>query len=732
MVGRFALLIFALGHDVSSAERLTAGSGAMMQMELESMALQGKNPIRKVVTLMQDMQKELEVEGAKEKEMFEKFMCFCGSNGGDLATAIETAKASIESLAAKLKSEEAEKTQLAQELVGHKEDRATAKADLAEATSLREKEKAEFDASSAESATNIEAMGGAITTLEKATGGASFVQLRNAGQIKRIAEQAQSVDDYDRKSVIAFLEQRDESSEPASAQIIGIMKQMLDDFEANDKEMKEDEAKSASGFAELKASKEAEIEAATESIEKKTVRSGELAVAVVTTKDDLEDTTTELAETQKFASGLEEQCATKKKEWDERQKMRADEIAAISEAIGILNDDDALDVFKKSMPSALVQASVGFLQQTNHKASRKHRAQALIAEVARDFHSPQLKVILYAMNSKLKLQNKGKVQKFEEIIKMVDEMIAVLGKEQANDEKQKSWCEDEFEKAGNEESATTSKITSIEASIEETTDEIQSLGDEIVTLGAEIKALDKAVAEATQQRKQEHSEYLESMTLAEAAIQLIGKAKNRLQKFYNPSQYKEPEDAAALFQEPSDQESQESADFSDSASFVQVRARAHNSDDLANAFEFSVAPPPPPETFGAYKKNEKSGGVMGLMDMLIRDLENGNKDAEYEEKTAQADYAKMMEDSQGVRSNDMKSITDKSVAKSNLEQRLQTLKDDKGLSDSELMEVKQMISNLHASCDFIIENFDLRKEARGNEIDSLKNAKAVLSGADFR
>lgn len=725
MAGRLALLVFTLGYV--GAERLTAGSGAMMQMELEGMALQGKNPIRKVVTLMQDMQKELEAEGAKEKEMFEKFMCFCGSNGGDLAAAIETGKASIESLSAKLKSEEAEKIQLGQELVGHKKDRESAKNDLAEATSLREKEASEFDAASAESATNIEAMGGAITTLEKATGGASFVQLRNAPQLKRIVEQSQNVDDYDRKNVISFLEQRDESGEPASAQIIGIMKQMLDEFTANDKEAKEEEAKSAAGFTELKASKEAEIEAATESIEKKTVRSGELAVSVVTTKDDLEDTTAELAQTEKFASGLKEQCATKQKEWDERQKMRADEISAISEAISILNDDDALDVFKKSLPSSLVQSSVGFLQQTNRRASRAHRAQALIAEIARQFHSPQLKVILYSMNSKLKLQNKGKVQKFEEIIKMVDEMVAVLGKEQANDEKQKSWCEDEFEKAATEEAASNSKLASLDASIEETTDEITSLGDEIVTLGEEIKALDKAVAEATQQRKQEHSEYLQAMTLAEAAIQLIGKAKNRLQKFYNPSQYKEPgEDGAVLFQQPSDQEDASQ----DALSFVQVSA--HDSDEFSSAFEFNVAPPPAPETPGAYKKNEKSGGVMGLMDMLIRDLENGNKDAEYEEKTAQEDYAKLMEDSQSSRSQDMKSITDKSVAKANLEQRLQTLKDDLALGNEELMEIKQMISNLHASCDFIVQNFDLRKEARTNEIDSLKNAKAVLSGADFR
>merc|ERR1719359_1867552 len=108
--------------------------------------MMGKNPIRKVVTLMQDMQKEIEAEGKKEKELFEKFMCFCSSNGGDLTEAAEKAKAAIEELGAKLKAETAEKSQTEQELVDHKVDREAAKKDLSEATSLRAKETAEFEA----------------------------------------------------------------------------------------------------------------------------------------------------------------------------------------------------------------------------------------------------------------------------------------------------------------------------------------------------------------------------------------------------------------------------------------------------------------------------------------------------------------------------------------------------------------------------------------------------------
>merc|ERR1719460_44340 len=98
------------------------------------------NPIRRVVTLLQDMQKEIEAEGDKEKELYEKFMCFCTGNTDNLSKAAEEAAAKIEELNAKIKSDQAEKAQLGQDLVQHKKDRADAKQDLATATKIREKE----------------------------------------------------------------------------------------------------------------------------------------------------------------------------------------------------------------------------------------------------------------------------------------------------------------------------------------------------------------------------------------------------------------------------------------------------------------------------------------------------------------------------------------------------------------------------------------------------------------
>merc|ERR1719498_255451 len=204
-------------------------------------------------------------------------------------------------------------------------------------------------------------------------GGASLMQMESGPRIKHIAESFPFQDEMDRKSVISFLEQSGDYV-PQSGQIVGILKQMKEEMEASLAEAIKDEDSAVAGYGELKKSKEDEQKAATAAIETKQTRAGELAVSVVQVADDIEDTTNEVADTEKFAKQLEEQCGVKEKEWAEREKLRAEEIAAISDAIGILNDDDALDVFKKAMPSALIQEKAGFLQRSYTSASPVQKA----------------------------------------------------------------------------------------------------------------------------------------------------------------------------------------------------------------------------------------------------------------------------------------------------------------------------------------------------------------------
>merc|ERR1719160_221494 len=269
---------------------------------------------------------------------------------------------------------------------------------------------------------------------------------------------------------------------PQSGQIVGILKGMKDDMEAELKEAIAAEEKAIAGYADLKASKEQEIELATEAIEAKTSRSGEIAVSVVQTKDSLEDTTAELADVEKLLVQLDTECKTKEGEWAERSKVRAEEVKAISEAISILNDDDALDVFKKARPSAFVQEELGFLQKSNSVASKAKKAVALLSAAAKKWRTPQLNLLLYTLNSKLKMSTNSKAKDLSTVIKMIDDMVVLLGKDQSDDEKSKTFCEDELEKTADEQKAATDKKAGVEAAIAEATDAVAQLAEEIATL----------------------------------------------------------------------------------------------------------------------------------------------------------------------------------------------------------------------------------------------------------
>merc|ERR1719265_1868445 len=154
----------------------------------------------------------------------------------------------------------------------------------------------------------------------------------------------------------------------------------------------------------------------------------------------------------------------------------------------------------------------------------------------------------------------------------------------------------------------------------------------------------------------------------------------------------------------------------EAGTFVQIRL--HNEED-----SFTLAP---------YEKSEKSSGVLGLMDMMVREIETDMKDAEYEEKSSQSDYAKLMQESEESRAANSKGVVTKTASKAEVEAKLNQAKDAHTAVTTDLDLTAATMGDLHMQCDFLLQNYGLRKEARTNEVESLKNAKAILSGANFR
>merc|ERR1719507_1930264 len=119
---------------------------------------------------------------------------------------------------------------------------------------------------------------------------------------------------------------------------------------------------------------------------------------------------------------------------------------------------------------------------------------------------------------------------------------------------------------------------------------------------------------------------------------------------------------------------------------------------------------------------EKRTGVLSMLDLLIKDLDKEMTEAETEENDSQAKYEQLMTEAAEKRTGDSKSLTNKEAAKADLEARLEEEKGSKAAAGKELMAILKYIQSLHAECDWLLQYYDVRKEARAGEIDSLTKA----------
>merc|ERR1719399_1131014 len=269
----------------------------------------GANPIRRVVTMLQMMAKKVAAEGEKEEAMFEKFMCYCETSGGALQKSIDEAEAKVPQLVSAIEEAEAQKKQLEEAVEQHRKDRADAKAAIEQATAIREKEAAEFAKENAESNANIDALDRAIPAIEKGMGQvggmrgapltaeqatlqagrdanakkgfAAFMQTtvgkKDVARLQKLITnvESESITDMDRSNVLSFLMQGSkgpisvDAYAPQSGEILGILKQLRDEMNADRKDAIEKEEAAKKAFEELVAAKEKEIEAATQAIEEK-------------------------------------------------------------------------------------------------------------------------------------------------------------------------------------------------------------------------------------------------------------------------------------------------------------------------------------------------------------------------------------------------------------------------------------------------------------------------------
>merc|ERR1719191_1136978 len=455
--------------------------------------------------------------------------------------------------------------------------------------------------------------------------------------------------------------------------IIGVLSQMKETFETNLSSSQKEEMANQKAYEELKAAKEEEIRAGQEQLDTKTQELADTDEKNAQAKEDVEDTKNSLSADEEFLMMLKEKCSMTDGEWEERQKTRQLEMEAVSKALAVLSGDDAHDLFTKTFNPALLQ------KESSMHSERHALASKVLEAVARKSQNPRLATLAVRV----------RLDAFTRVKKAIDDMVAQLLKEKEDEIKHKDFCVEEFntnelqtEKKEREKSDLTAKIEDLELTIKQLTEAIEQLKAEVAEMQVQLKR-------AGEDREKENKEFQMTVADQRATQKLLTAALNILKGFYAKKA------KAALLQAG------------------------------------QPAGPPPPPGFEAYKKNAAAGGVMGMIQQIINDAKAMEAETIRSEEDSQKAYEEFVKDTNASIEAKSKDIVNKSEAKAQAETDLVEANKDKEAVMLELEQLANYKAELHSSCDFVMKNFEIRQTARDEEIEALKQAKAILSGAKF-
>jgi len=631
-------------------------------------------PVSKVITLLKDMQKQMEKEADEDESVYDKTACWCETNDREKTKTIADAEARIEDLTSKIEQGAALSGRLNTEIANLQKELKANQGALDTAGALRTKQLKEFNSEEKDLLGSISSLKAATVTLDKHN---SLMQLPREGVDSVLASVQEAMKKHasllagvlthsERRVVTNFVQA------PQGGEIFGILKQMRETFETNLSTTQKEEAGNQKAFEELKGAKEAEIQAGQDQLDTKAQELADTDEKNAQAKQDLVDTKKSLSSDQAFLASLKDKCAMNDSEWQLRQKSRGEETQAVSKALAVLSSDDAHDLFSKTL---------GFVQKDSSMHSeRRSQASKIILAVAFKMQNPRLASLAVSV----------RINAFAKVKKAIDDMVAGLRTEKADEIKHKDFCIKEF----NSNEASTIKRTrdksDVIAKLEDLTSSIATLNTDIAKLKAEIADSQKELKMAGEDREKQNKDF--QMTIADqrATQKLLKSALTVLKGFYAKK-------ASALVEETSQ----------------------------------TVGGPPPPAGFDTHKPQAAAGGVMGMIQQIINDAKALEAEAvrgEQDSQKAYEGFIKATNDSIETKNSD---VVNKTGVKAEKEQDLVEAGKEK---EKVLLQLEQLAmgkADLHSSCDFVVRNFDVRQSARDEEVEALKQAKAILSGAKF-
>jgi len=685
-------------RGLSVAGLLVAANGATLD----------QSPISRVVGLITELKAKVESDGKKEQQSYDKYACWCENTLARKAAAISEAKDTIEKLQTEIEK-------LNGDLGAHGAEIAQLTKDLAqnaeaqkEANEVRDKETGAYENDRTENEQCIGALEAAIKILTGAGGGkGGFLEtmqqaqlLSVVGGVRQVMSRPRAADtlsEKDMEMVRQFINKPESmvgrssmsaaqianpngDYAPQSSQIQGILKGMYDAFAADLEKDNAEEADKQKAFEELMATKKQEQATLEATLEKQSHDEAHKSKALSDAKTNRDDTDNQMRADEAFFADTKDACKAKAAEWSERSRLRTEELTGIQKGIEILNSPDARATFASSSTTFIQVKSV---KTTSH--AYRQKAYSGLKALAAKYKGMQMVEIAVAV------KNGGH---FDKIMGMIDEMIATLRKEEAEDIAHRDRCENSQGKNGND-------MADLDHDIEKAGAAIDRMGDKEVELKATIKSLDEEIMQSKQSleellsmRNEEQNAFKQALKDDTDAVNVISKAIVALSEYYKNN--KIPLDLVQKRQDPKysvDEDKAPDATFADS---------------------------------GARKA--ESGGIVAILEMVKEDTENEIKTSREEDAQAEADYEKQRGALQA-------SLDAQTASKVATEQELAALQEDiadteelKDSKASDLAEEQSLEASLDKDCAWVQSHFASRRDKRKAEIDGLVEAKNSLAG----
>jgi DNA repair exonuclease SbcCD ATPase subunit len=646
-------------------------------------------PVQKVIQLLSGMLEKGKQEKQEEQVQFAAYKQFCDDTTIEKQRAIKEANSLMEQLAASIQKAEADAATLAKEIAQLDEDISVWQGDLKASTEVREIENTDYMGAHKEYQESIEALDKAIITLKK--------QMKDIPQLTALAQvrDAMFIPEKARKVIGAFLAQGDElgnalqdemngapeanAYEFQASGIFDMLEKLKDKFQDEKTDLEKEEMNARHAYEMLIQDLKAQISAATADREAKAQEKATKLQGAAEDKGTLGDTTATRDADDRYLQDLVSTCTQKSTDFENRQQLRSDELAAIEKAVEIMSSGAVSGNADKHLPS-LVQKPPSFLQLSARTTLASPRVQRRLSnflkQKAEEINSRVLSALAVHVSE----------DPFEKVKKMIKDLIVRLMEEANEEAEHKGWCDTELGTNEQTRKEKTNAVETLHSEIDELTATISKLGQEISDLSKELAEADKALAVATELRNKEDEKNVATIADAEEAQTAVSQAISVLREFY---------DKAA-----------------EAASLVQTKQ---------------------PEIFDTPYTGMQSenGGVVGMLEVIQADFARLETDTKAANAEAQREFDEFSQETAVNRAANTKDMTHKDSSRTNAQGTLTSKKADLDGTQKELDAALSYYDKLKPSCVDAGVSYDDRVARRKEEIESLQEALRILNGEDI-